>query len=137
MAEKQGKKEGATAGAAWGTALAAWVVPGLGHWIQGKKKRAALFFGCVAALFWTGVLLGGHFTAQGDPSESFALFKFISHLATGFHYAIAAAVGVNADSWAMKALFSNEIGATCLYMAGILNLLCILDAVAIRRGRKD
>jgi hypothetical protein len=118
-------------------ALGAWAVPGLGHLLQGKKARAALFFGSVMLLFWMGVILQGHFTFPNDPVESFALFKFISHLASGIHFLIALLFGINADAMAMKAKFSNEIGATCIYLAGILNILCILDTIAIARGRKD
>lgn len=123
--------------APFGVGLAAWVVPGLGHLLMGKKARAALFFASVATLFWLGVILKGHFTYANDPVESFALFKFVSHLSAGFHFAVTLLTGVNADAYAMKARFSNEIGATCLYLAGIINLLCVLDAIAIRRGKKE
>lgn len=40
-------------------ALLAWLVPGLGHWYQGRRAKAVLFFVCVMGLFSWGVFLGG------------------------------------------------------------------------------
>jgi hypothetical protein len=39
--------------------LLAWLVPGLGHWYQGRKAKAALYFFCIMGLFGYGVYLGG------------------------------------------------------------------------------
>jgi hypothetical protein len=36
----------------------AWLVPGLGHWIQGRRKKAVLLFACIMGLFLYGCLLG-------------------------------------------------------------------------------
>ena len=38
---------------------AAWLVPGLGHWLLGKRVRAGVFAALVVASFVTGVLLDG------------------------------------------------------------------------------
>jgi hypothetical protein len=40
-------------------ALLAWLVPGLGHWYQGRRAKAVLFFVCIMGLFSYGVYLGG------------------------------------------------------------------------------
>jgi hypothetical protein len=37
--------------------LAAWAVPGLGHWIIGRRAKAILFFATITACFLFGVLL--------------------------------------------------------------------------------
>jgi len=37
--------------------LAAWVVPGLGHWLIGRRAKAVLFFTVITVTFLAGVLL--------------------------------------------------------------------------------
>jgi hypothetical protein len=38
-------------------ALLAWLIPGLGHWYQGRRAKAALYFLCILGLFSFGVYL--------------------------------------------------------------------------------
>jgi hypothetical protein len=38
-------------------AFLAWLVPGLGHWYQGRRAKAALYFLCIMGLFGYGVYL--------------------------------------------------------------------------------
>lgn len=40
-------------------ALLAWLLPGLGHWYQGRKAKAVLYFVCIMGLFCFGLYLGG------------------------------------------------------------------------------
>jgi len=40
-------------------ALLAWLVPGLGHWYQGRRAKAVLYFVCIMGLFTFGLCLGG------------------------------------------------------------------------------
>jgi hypothetical protein len=39
-------------------ALLAWLVPGLGHWYQGRRHKAVLFFVCILGTFIYGLYLG-------------------------------------------------------------------------------
>jgi hypothetical protein len=39
-------------------ALLAWLVPGLGHWYQGRRAKAVLYFVCIVGLFVLGLALG-------------------------------------------------------------------------------
>jgi hypothetical protein len=39
--------------------LLAWAVPGLGHWYQGRRGKAVLFFVCIIGLFCYGLYVGG------------------------------------------------------------------------------
>lgn len=39
-------------------AVLAWLVPGLGHWYQGRKEKAILFFVCIMSVFLFGCYLG-------------------------------------------------------------------------------
>lgn len=38
-------------------AFLAWLVPGLGHWYQGRTAKAILYFVCIMGLFGYGVYL--------------------------------------------------------------------------------
>jgi hypothetical protein len=39
-------------------AVLAWLVPGLGHWYQGRREKAVLFFVCIMSIFLFGCYLG-------------------------------------------------------------------------------
>ncbi len=39
-------------------AFLAWLLPGLGHWYQGRKHKAVLFFVCILGTFGYGMYLG-------------------------------------------------------------------------------
>jgi hypothetical protein len=41
-------------------AFLAWLIPGLGHWYQGRRQKAVLFFVCILGVFSYGVYLGGN-----------------------------------------------------------------------------
>jgi len=53
--------------------LLAWLMPGLGHWYQGRRAKAVLFFVCIMGLFVYGLYLGGStarcIDAEGKPRE--------------------------------------------------------------------
>ena len=40
-------------------AFLAWLIPGLGHWYQGRRAKAVLYFVCIMGLFVYGLYLGG------------------------------------------------------------------------------
>jgi len=42
----------------WTAAFLAWLLPGLGHWYQGRWAKAILFFVCITGLFVYGCYLG-------------------------------------------------------------------------------
>lgn len=39
-------------------AVLAWLVPGLGHWYQGRRSKAVLFFVCILGTFMYGLYMG-------------------------------------------------------------------------------
>lgn len=53
-------------------AILAWLVPGAGHWYQGRRTKALLFFFCIYATFFYGLWLGGGrvvYAAWGPTSD--------------------------------------------------------------------
>jgi hypothetical protein len=53
-------------------AFLAWLIPGLGHWYQGRGAKAALYFICIMGLFAYGVYLGG------SPSRGYGRAVYFS-----------------------------------------------------------
>jgi hypothetical protein len=127
--------------------FAAWLVPGLGHWLLGKRVRAVVFAVVVTASFLTGVLLHGELAVpqQHSPLSWFFTFGCIGN---GVLYLIRL-LWVNG----IDGLFSSSFpfgmsgggdpvaagffyGKTFLYTAGLMNLLVVLDVHDIARGDK-
>lgn len=114
--------------------LLAWLVPGGGHLYLGRHGRGALFLGALALLFTLGLL----FKAGLDPHFGFddplALIISLGQLALGVPYFVARGLGYGAGQLTAP---GYEYGLTFTAVAGLLNLLVILDAYDIAVGRKS
>jgi hypothetical protein len=57
--------------------LGAWLVPGLGHWIIGRRAKALLYFGAITATFLAGTALaqGRNLSFEREPVY-FAAYMF-------------------------------------------------------------
>ena len=127
--------------------LGAWFVPGLGHWLLGKKKRAVVFSVVVFCAFVTGVLLHGEIGTP-KPENPFSWLAAFACLGNGI-LAIARLVWLNgfADFFGSlpfglqgggsPSAAGFAYGNTFLYTAGLMNLLAVLDVSDIARGEKD
>lgn len=126
---------------AWLMAIAGWLVPGLGHLLQGRWVRALLLGGAVWLSFLGGLWMGGHlFIVKADEQGTSALYQLppmIANLGTGFLYLCCWFFGVGfADDLVNAARATYEYGNTFLLVAGLLNYLAMLDAFDIAAGRK-
>ena len=106
----------------------AWLVPGTGHLYLGERRRGVIFLVVIAATFWGGVAIGGVSTTV-RPREKTAWF--LAQISTGGH-ALAAlgwkkALGDHQTTYSWRA---DEVGVVYAGVAGLLNLLVILDALA-------
>jgi hypothetical protein len=113
--------------------ILAWLVPGLGHLLQGRRQRALAFAAIIVVAFVVGILLQGELILPkaGDPLSYLAA---IANLGNGALFLGAKLAGlgsgvVTADSY--------EFGNTFLLTAGMMNLLLVLDTHDIATGRKD
>jgi hypothetical protein len=127
---------------AWLMGLAAWLVPGLGHVLQGKWGRALLLGGAVWVCFISGFLMGGHlFQFSGSEQGVSALLQIppmVGDLGTGLLYISCWVSGTGfAHGPERAALPTFEYGWTFLLLAGLLNYLSMLDAFDIAAGRKS
>lgn len=105
--------------------LAAWAVPGLGHWLLGERTRAVILLVTIMATYWVGVLIGGvRYTA--DPHV--VTLWFVAELGVGPQvlalYLATATQPVPAVPWP-----DFDIAIIYAGIAGLLNMLAILDAI--------
>lgn len=127
---------------AWLMGAAGWLVPGVGHLLQGRWVRALLLGGSVWACFLGGLWMGGHLfiVKSGDPSSSvlYQVPPMIANLGSGLLYLICWFMGTGfSDDPVNAARATYEYGNTFLLVAGLLNYLCMLDAFDISAGRKS
>jgi hypothetical protein len=115
---------------------AAFVLPGLGHLVLGKKVRAVLLGAVILLLFALGFAMEGHLY-KPLPGEWLTWFFSALDAGLGLPYLICLLgdIGVQVtNEQAAKVTF--EYGNTFLCVAGALNLLAAMDAYDIGVGRK-
>lgn len=139
MAAKQVETSGAaTPPRAWLIGLAAWAVPGLGHLMQGKWRRAVLLGGAVWGMFLIGLALGGHLFRVSGNDQGFSillqLLPMVANVGTGLLYTVCWLTNSGFAEQAQRVTY--EYGNTFLLVAGLLNYLAMLDAFDIAAGRK-
>lgn len=127
---------------AWLMGIAGWLVPGLGHLLQGKWMRALLLGGAVWICYVSGFLMGGHlFKFDGSEQGVASLLQIppmIGNLGTGLLYLGCWVSGFGfAYPPQQAAMPTFEYGWTFLLVAGLLNYLAMLDAFDIAAGRKS
>ena len=112
--------------------VAGALIPGLGHALLRKWDRAAVFFICIAAMVIIGVQLDGRLF-DPDFQNFFTALKFIAGAGSGLFFWIPWTLGAGAgDSTAYTYDYANVF----IYVAGLLNMLTIIDIFDIARGRK-
>src|SRR5260370_35517474 len=74
---------------AWIVAVAAWLVPGLGHALQRKWARAVVYFVTVAALVAVGITMHGTMFTSAGAADAFDLLGYLANLGAGLFYFIA------------------------------------------------
>ena len=106
----------------------AWLVPGMGHLYLGHRRRGLILLVVIAITFWSGAAMGGISTTV-DPQNRTAWF--MAQVCTGAH--ALAALGCKSAMNGERAVYSwqaEEVAVVYCGVAGLLNLLVILDALA-------
>ncbi len=110
--------------------LLAWLIPGAGHLLVKEGKRAFIIFVTIVFTFCVGLYIGSigvinpvgakpWYVAQIMNSPMVAI---LGHMATTDHYPVFGR--------------PNEIGQIYTSIAGLLNLLCIVNAVYLAHLQK-
>ena len=129
-------------------AVAAWLVPGLGHILAGHTKRGAILMACIGGLWVVGLLVGGISVVQSRNSDGTLRPWYLGQAI------IAPSIAVEYTHDKFRARFEGkdpsphdesipfspaygraaEIGTLYTALAGLLNLLAIID-IAYREPR--
>jgi hypothetical protein len=112
--------------------LAAWAIPGAGHLWLGRRSKGLVFLVALPVLFALGLALRGRLAPFDftDPLVGLAAF---ADLGIGVPYLLASLLGYGVGD--VRAV-TYEYGYTFLIVAGLLNLLVVIDAYDVAMGRK-
>lgn len=104
-------------------AVAGWLVPGLGHLLLGKWGKAIGYFLAVATLAVLGLRMRGDVFTSG--SDAFGMLGFLADLGAGVFYFLAHTIN---PAGADVSRAAGDYGTRLIATAGVLNLLCVLEA---------
>ena len=112
--------------------LAAWLLPGAGHLWLGRVQKGLIFLIALPSMFATGLWLEGRLFPfeLGQPLVALAA---LADVGIGVPYVVAEFLGVGAGRVVAQ---SFEYGNAFLIVAGLLNMLVVLDAFDVAEGRK-
>jgi len=110
--------------------LCGWLIPGGGYFLLNEKKRAIIIFAAITLTFFTGLYIGS--IGVIDPAGS--KFPYAGQLINSPAVAI---IGYHTRGGGYNVFGKpREIGQLYTGLAGMLNLLCIINAVYLAHLRK-
>lgn len=112
--------------------VGAWIVPGWGHFLLGRKWRALILFSSIVTMFLMGIAMQGQFFTTGSGSYLQTLGYF-GELCVGLPMPVAHFFGYGGGN---PLFVSADFGTAFLVSAGMLNTLAILDTYDIAMGHK-
>src|SRR5579859_3084783 len=113
--------------------VAAWLIPGCGHFLLGRKGRALILGIAIIAMFLFGLAMKGEFYVMQSGSILQSL-GFLGEMCVGVAMPAAKFFGYSGGD---PFFVSADYGTAFLVSAGMLNVLAILDAFDISMGRKS
>ncbi len=112
--------------------VAAWLLPGLGHLLLKRTQKGLVFLAVVPLMFGLGLLLQGRIFPF-EWSQPLVALAAGADVGIGALYFVAWMMGAGAGTVVAP---TYEYGNTFLIVAGLLNMLIVLDAYDISVGRK-
>jgi len=113
-------------------AIAAWILPGLGHVILRRWGRGLAFSVAAAGLAIAGYLMRGN-VFPPPSGDLFGTIGFLADAGSGAMYLLAR-VFERAGPDVSRA--AGDYGTRFIAAAGVVNLLAAFDAYEIARGRR-
>jgi hypothetical protein len=110
----------------------AWLVPGAGHLWQGRTQKGLIFLVTLPLMFAVGLWLDGRLFPF-EPREPLVALAAFADVGIGVPYFIAKALEAGAGN---VIALTYEYGNAFIIVAGLLNMLVVLDAFDIAQGRK-
>ena len=114
-------------------ALAAWLVPGVGHFLLGRRARGLLFCALVLASLAIGCQLQGNLY-QVVPGQPLTWLATFGTMGMGLPYFL---LRFALDYRGEVVAAGYEYGTAFILTAGLMNLLLMLDAWDIALGKKE
>ena len=112
--------------------LASWAIPGAGHLWLGRRSKGLIFLIALPLMFAIGVAIRGCLFPF-ELSDPLAALAAVADLGIGATYFIAAGLGYGGGD--VRAV-TYEYGNAFLVVAGLLNMLVVIDAYDVAMGRK-
>jgi len=112
--------------------LAGWAIPGAAHLWLGHRMKGLVFLVALPLMFALGLLFQGRLFPF-ELSQPLVGLAALADLAIGLPYLVATSLGYGAGQVVAP---TYEYGNTFLIVAGLLNVLVILDAYDVAVGRK-
>jgi len=122
----------------WGPIVVlAWLLPGGGHVLLGRHVRGAILGGSVLIAFLLGLALrGSMFRPQTGDLLTTLIYcgGFLGNVSSGILYLIARWFGYDQPDMAGHSI---DYGTKFLVIAGLFNILAMVDAYEIATKKKD
>lgn len=110
----------------------AWAVPGAGHLWLGRRQKGIIFLVTLPLMFAFGLWLEGRLFPF-EPTQPLVALAAFADVGIGVPYFIATAMDLGAGNVVAA---TYEYGNAFLIVAGLLNMLVVLDVFDIAQGRK-
>jgi hypothetical protein len=113
--------------------VAGWLVPGLGHFIQKRWIRGLLLLISVFAMFFIGLAMQGKIYSP-NVGDILDMLGFVGDIGAGGLYFLSSSMG-----WGQGAIHraAADYGTKYIIVAGLLNLICAVDAYHIAIKKKN
>jgi len=136
-------------------ALLAWLVPGAGHWYQGRRGKAVLFAVCVLGTYFYGMAIGNGHVVYASWNRADFRWQYVCQLGVGLPAmpALVQSRRVMRDKeplvadvlapprqpvepnehdhladWHLELSWQFDLGTLYTMVAGLLNILAVFDA---------
>jgi hypothetical protein len=113
--------------------LAGWFVPGLGHFIQRRWIRGLLLMAAIFTMFFAGLAMQGK-VYSFNTGDLLDILGFVGDIGVGALYFIAKIM-----DWGVGNIHRAvaDYGTKYIVVAGLLNIVAIVDAYHIAIGKKE
>ncbi len=112
--------------------IVGWLVPGGGHFLLGQWGRGLLLMASVTSMFALGILMNGK-VYTFNTGDILDMLGFVGDIGAGLLYVVTRFM-----DWGRSSidLATADYGTKFIVVAGLLNVICAVDAYHIAIGEK-